>query len=137
MKHLFLAGFLCTSLFAFVLSASAASDDVDMSQLIVHFDTIKNTMYFHKVGWFKNADYPVKYFNGNWRWQATDGKWHSLLTPFVTKWNKKYHLILNTGGRIVVSMKDNSSNFEIRLIRGTWCYNVDQDWFPLDDMYEQ
>lgn len=94
-------------------------------------------MYFHEAGWFKSTDYPVRYFNGLWRWQGADGTWHALLTPFIGKWNKNYRLILNSGGRIIVSKKDNSDNFEIKLINGGWHYRVDVDWIPLDDMFEQ
>jgi len=49
-------------------------------------------MYFHKIGWFKTQDYPLKYFGKNWNWQSTDGKWHELVTPFVAKWDtENYH----------------------------------------------
>jgi hypothetical protein len=93
-------------------------------------------MYFHKVGWLKNADYAVKFFNDEWHYQATNETWQPLLTPFVGQWNDNYHLLLDTRGRIFVSKKDNSSHFEIRLIGGEWCYNAIDEWASLDDMYE-
>ena len=92
-------------------------------------------MYFLEIGWFNNTKYPLKFFNGAWHWQTQDGKWHGLLTPYVTVWNKYYHLILDRGGRIIVSKKDNSSHFEVRLIEGTWCDNNGGEWLPLDDLY--
>ena len=137
MKRLSIARLVCASLLAFYLSASAAlaSDRVDLSKLSMHFDSTKHTMYFNEPGWFKSTQYLVKYFNGSWHWQATDGNWNSLLTPFIARWNEKYYLILSAGGRIIVSMKDNSSNFEIKLINGTWYENAGYEWNPLDDMY--
>lgn len=135
MNRLFLVRMVCASLLAFALSAFAASDDVDLSKLPVIFDDVKHSMYFRDTGWFSTTEYPLRYFNGYWRWQTSDGKWLPLVTPYVTKWNDKYRLILNTGGRIFVIKNDNSSNFEVRLINGEWCDNAGGEWAPLLDLY--
>lgn len=123
--------FLLTAVFVLMLSTSA--DAVDLSKALVRFDTIKGTMYLLERGWFNNQTYPLRFFKSHWNWQSKDRQWHSLVTPFIAIWNDNYHLVLDTGGRIFVTRKDNSSHFEIRLENGTWYTNAADEWLPLDD----
>jgi hypothetical protein len=116
--------------------SAALAGEVNISTLPIKFNTAKNTMYFHDKGWFSSTDYPIRYFGGSWHWQAPSGQWVSLLTPFITKWNDSHYLILDRSGRIVVSSKDNSDNFEIRLINGEWSTNLGGEWTSLDSLYD-
>ncbi len=117
---------------ALILMWVMVANALDVSKFLVSLNTSKGTMSFLEKGWFKNEEYPIRFFGGYWHYQTKDGNWHELLAPYITSWNKYYFLILDRGGRIFVSKKDNSSRYEIRLIGGTWCDNAGGEWNPIE-----
>ncbi len=124
---------LIISICGYYLKARIAQQDV--TKLPVIFET--STMAFYDKGLFQAKKYPIKFFLGHWNYQLEDGQWHALLTPFITIWNENYHLILDTGGKIFVSKKDNTGQFEIRLMDGIWYDNSGDEWLPLDDLLSE
>jgi hypothetical protein len=141
--------FLIPCLLTLVLSSLSGADDltklpvtaegINVSKLPIAFETDKSgkgIMFFYDKGWLSDARYPLKYFDGFWNWQTKDGKWHGLITPFITEANKYYYYILDKGGKIFASAKDNTNRYEIRLIEDTWCENAGGEWLPLYDYDE-
>lgn len=119
-------------------SINAAAADFSNTPILFDDAPVKSMFFYEAAGWFVGEKrYPIRYFDSVWHWRSGE-TWVELNTPYVGTWNSHYHVILDRGGKIYVSAKDNGGQWEIRWRNGEWEENASGDWTSLaEDRYEE